>query len=217
MLLNKMYLFISMTILSLIVTILYYYGIIRYFTLHVKDTNSYLENYKNLDKAFKEKKIIISLSVRPEKIDKIKPMINSILDQTVGANQIVLNLPNNQDYNIPKEYENIFTIFRCGKDYGECNKFIPTLLREENSDTIIILLDEQYVFGQDYIENMVEEYKKDKCGIISKGGILIIPEFFDMDIYDRDKKCLDNGWIKDCVKVKTKNITSNDTYKIFNF
>ena len=38
-----------------------------------------------------------------------------------------------------------------------------------------------------------------------------------MDIYNRDKKCLDNGWIKDCVKVKTKNISSNDTYKIFNF
>lgn len=212
-----MYLFIFMTILSLIVTILYYYGIVRYFTLYIKDTNSYLENYKNLDKAHKEKKVIISLSVQPEKIDKIKPMINSILDQTVGVNQIVLNLPNNKHYNIPKEYENIFTIFRCGKDYGECNKFIPTLLREENSDTIIILLDEKYVFGQDYIENMVEEYKKEKCGIISKGGILIIPEFFDMDIYNRDKKCLDNGWIKDCVKVNKKNISSNDTYKIFNF
>ena len=185
--------------------------------LHVKDTNVYLENYKNLDKADKEKKVIISLSVDPNKIDKIKPMINSILDQTVRVNQIVLNLPNDKDYKIPKDYENIFTIFRCGKDYGECNKFIPTLLREENSDTIILLLDEKYVFGQDYIETMIEEYKKDNCSIVSKGGILIIPEFFDMDIYDRDNKCLNDGWIKDCVKTQKKNINNNDTYKIFNF
>ena len=212
-----MYLFIVMTILSLIITLLYYYGIIRYFMLHVKDTNVYLENYKNLDKADKEKKVIISLSVDPNKIDKIKPMINSILDQTVRVNQIVLNLPNDKDYKIPKDYENIFTIFRCGKDYGECNKFIPTLLREENSDTIILLLDEKYVFGQDYIETMIEEYKKDNCSIVSKGGILIIPEFFDMDIYDRDNKCLNDGWIKDCVKTQKKNINNNDTYKIFNF
>jgi hypothetical protein len=103
-----MYLFILTTLLSLFITILYYYGITRYLTLYIKDTNSYLENYKNLDKADNETKVIISLSVPPEKIDKIRPMINSILDQTVKVNQIVLNLPNNKDYKIPKEYENIF-------------------------------------------------------------------------------------------------------------
>ena len=212
-----MYLFIFMTLLSLIISLLYYFGLTRYFTLYFKSTNTYLENYKNLDKADNKKKVIISLSVKPEKIHKIKPMINSILDQTVKVNQIVLNLPNNKEYNIPKEYENIFSIFRCGKDYGECNKFIPTLLREENSDTVIILLDEDYVFGQDYIETMVEEYKKDNCCVVSKGGILIIPEFFDMDIYNRDNKCLNNGWIKDCIKSKKLEVDSKDTYKIFNF
>lgn len=212
-----MYLFIFMTLISLLITILYYYGITRYLTLCVKDTNSYLENYKNLDKADKETKVIISISVQPDKIDKIKPMINSILDQTVRVNQIVLNLPNNKEYKIPKEYENIFTIFRCGKDYGECNKFIPTLLREENKNTIILLLDENYVFGQDYIETMIEEYKKDKCSIVSKGGILITPEFFDMDIYKRDENSLNNKWIKDQIKVNKKNISSSDTYKICNY
>ena len=114
-----MYLFIFITLLSLIISLLYYFGLTRYFTLCTKDTNKYLENYKNLDKADKEMKVIISLSVRPEKIDKIKPMINSILDQTVKVNQIVLNLPNNKEYNIPKEYENVFTIFRCGKELME--------------------------------------------------------------------------------------------------
>ena len=37
------------------------------------------------------------------------------------------------------------------------------------------------------------------------------------DIYNRDKKCLNNGWIKDCIKSEKKNISSSDTYKIFNF
>jgi hypothetical protein len=212
-----MYLFIFITVLSLLITVLYYYGITRYLMLYIKDTNIYLENYKNLDKVDTDKKVIISISVQPEKINKIKPMINSILDQTVKVNQIVLNLPNNKEYNIPKKFEKIFTIFRCGKDYGECNKFIPTLLREESKDTIIILLDENYVFGQNYIEDMIEEYKKYKCSILSKGGILVIPEFFDMDIYNRDNKCLDNKWIKECIKVDKKYISDTETYKILNY
>ena len=212
-----MYLFIFITILSLIITVLYYFGIIRYVLLYFKNTNSYLEKYKNLDQADKEKKVIISISVAPDKILKIKPMINSILDQTVKVNQIVLNLPNNIEYDIPKEYENIFTVFRCGKDYGECNKFIPTILREENNNVIIFLLDENYIFAKDYIENMIEEYKKNNCSVISKGGILITPEFFDTDIYDRKNKTLNNEWIKECIKSEKKNINSNDTFKIFNF
>ena len=212
-----MYLFIFITVLSLLITLLYYYGVTRYLMLHIKDTNGYLENYKNLDKANIDKKVIISISVQPQKIDKINPMINSILDQTVKVNQLVLNLPNNKEYNIPKKFKDIFTIFRCGKDYGECNKFIPTLLREESKDTIIILLDENYVFGQNYIEDIIEEYKQNKCCIFSKGGMLIIPEFFDMDIYDRNNKCLNNNWIKECIKVDKKYVPGTDTYKILNY
>lgn len=212
-----MYLFIFMTLVSLLYTILYYYGIIRYLNLHIKDTHSYLENYKNLDRADNNKNVIISLSVQPDKINKIRPMINSILDQTVRVNQIVLNIPNNKNYDIPNEYKDIFTIFKCGRDYGECNKFIPTLLREENKNTIIILLDEKYVFGKDYIETLIEEYKKDNCSIESKGGILIIPEFFDMSIYNRENKVLNNDWIKGCIKVKNKYISTSETYKILNY
>lgn len=180
-------------------------------------TNSYLENYKKLDRADDVKNVIVSLSVLPDKINKIRPMINSILDQTVRVNQIVLNIPKDKKYNIPPEYKNIFTIFNCGRDYGECNKFIPTLLREENKNTIIILLDEKYVFGKDYIETLIEEYKKDKCSIVSKGGILIIPEFFDMSIYNRKNKVLNNDWIKTCIKCEKKYVSTSDTYKILNY
>ena len=64
---------------------------------------------------------------------------------------------------------------------------------------------------------MIEEYKKDKCSIVSKGGILITPEFFDMDIYKRDENSLNNKWIKDQIKVNKKYISSSDTYKICNY
>ena len=79
------------------------------------------------------------------------------------------------------------------------------------------MLDEKYVFGKDYIETIIEEYKKEKCSIVSKGGILIIPEFFDMSIYNRKDKVLDNDWIKNCIKAKKKYISTSDTYKILNY
>jgi hypothetical protein len=147
-------------------------------------------------------------------------MLNSILDQTVKIDQISMNIPEeskNKKYTVPTEYKNVCNVYKAGKDYGPGTKYIPTLLREENKDTIIILLDEKYVFGKDYIEIMIEEYKKDKCSIVSKGGILITPEFFDMDIYKREENPLNNKWIKDQIKVDKKNISSSDTYKICNY
>ena len=77
-------LFIFMTILSLIITILYYFGIVRYLELHIRENKKYLENYKKLEKNY-DKKVIISMSSTPKNIDKMDPMLNSLLDQTVKA------------------------------------------------------------------------------------------------------------------------------------
>ena len=72
--------------------ILYQFEIMRYFAIHCKDYNSYLENYKSLDPADDKHKVIISFSVDPPHIQKIKPFLKSILDQTVRVNQINLIL-----------------------------------------------------------------------------------------------------------------------------
>jgi hypothetical protein len=209
-----MYLFIILTILSLIITLLYYFGIIRYFQLHFDNTEKYLENYKNLDKA-SNNKVIISLSTTPEKIKKIRPMINSLLDQTVKVDNIFLNLPQDKNYDIPEDYKKILNIFSCGQDYGCANKFIPTILREENNNTIIILLEDDYIYGKDFIESLIESYETNKNAIISKKGILVIPEFFDMNVFNRNINNLDDQWIQNCINCKKINLNYTENYKSF--
>jgi hypothetical protein len=210
-----MYLFIILTVISLIITLLYYFGIIRYFQMHFSSTEKYLENYKNLDKASDKSKVIISFSTTPEKIKKLKPMLNSLLDQTVRVDNIVLNLPKTQEYDIPDEYKNVLNIFQCGQDYGCATKFIPTILREENSNTIIIMVEDNYVYGQDFIESLVESYDNNKNAILSNKAILVVPEFFDMNVFKRDIQKLDDNWIQSCINCKKTDMNYSENYKSF--
>lgn len=209
--------FVILTTFSMIFIILSYYGIIRYLKLHIDSHSKYIENYKNLPKASENNKVIISFSSNINKINKIMPMLKSILDQTVKVDQIVLNLPPNDNYNIPKEYNDILNIFYCGKDYCEATKLIPTLLREDNADTIIILLKDDYIYGKDFIETMIEELNKDNSAIISNNGILIKTSFFDPKVVlqEKNNKNLTEDWILNNIKNKKKYIKYRENFKSF--
>lgn len=212
--------FLILTIVPLIITILYYFGVFRYFQLHSKSSEKYIDNYKKLNKASKTDKVIISFTTIPKRINKIKPMINSLLDQTVKVDGIYLNIPENingEKYKIPKEFNNILNIFTSGKDYGKSTKFIPTMLREDNSNTIIILLDDDYIYGKDFIETIVEESKKNENStILSKKAILLKPKFIDSEkFFDRDKKTLKDDWIEQIINSKKINLKYNENYKSY--
>ena len=207
--------FIILTTISMIIIILYYFGIIRYLKLHMDSHESYIKNYKNLNKASENNKVILSFTSDTKKINKIMPMLKSILDQTVKVNQIVLNLPED-NYNIPKEYNDILNIFYCGKDYGEATKLIPTLLREDNADTIIILLKDDCIYGKDFIETMIEESNKNDSAIISKEGILIRTKFFDPNaIIERKEDNLTENWVLNHIRYKKKHIKYRENFKSF--
>src|SRR3989344_4209045 len=90
------------TILSLVYIFLVYFGIIRYFSIQIYPLESYSKNYKNLDKASKDEKnrVIVSLSTSPNKIKKLKPVINSILDQTVRVDEIAISIPYDKQHDV---------------------------------------------------------------------------------------------------------------------
>ena len=79
------------TILSLLATFFSYFGITRYLGCHIKNSKKSIENYTKLPNA-SEGRVVISFSVNPNKINKLKPFINSILDQTVKVNLIAMIL-----------------------------------------------------------------------------------------------------------------------------
>lgn len=204
------------TILSLVFIVLSYYGIIRLCKLKTGSCDSFAKDYIKLSKANSKSKIIISLY--GTSIEKLKPTINSIFDQTVRPDQIIISVP--QGTNIPLDTyiteNNLITVHTLAKDYRNCCSLLSPLIREKDGDTIIILASEGTVYGSDFIESIVDKSEEHPNCVIfvskynakiystrhkkvdanadvidSSKGVLIKPKFFPSNIIN------DNSLIKD--------------------
>jgi hypothetical protein len=206
------------TILSLLTTFLSYFGITRYFSCHIKNSNNFIQNYSKLPKT-SERRVVISFSVNPNKLNKLKPFINSILDQTVKVDLIAMIIPDdgrNMNYVIPDYIKDFAVIFHTGRGYGKGTKLIPMLLREKECDTTIIALDENIVYGQDFIYSLIEESKKYSDSVLTdkKGTFMLFkPEHFGCDVIDRENYSLDNDWFLQKA-FKSKIFKYRENYKI---
>jgi len=210
-------LLIISTILSLIMTFFSYFGITRYFSCHVNNCKGFIQNYSKLPKT-SEKRVVISFSVNTNKFNKLKPFLNSILDQTVKVDLIAMIIPDDgrdKDYVIPEYIKDFAVIFHTGRGYGKGTKLIPMLLREKECDTTIITLDENIVYGQDFIYSLLEESKNYPDSVLTdkKGTFMLSkPEHFDCDVIDREKDSLDNDWFLQKAS-KSKIFNYRENYK----
>ena len=106
---SKIILLFLSTIISIILIFVAYYGIDRYIVMHLNSIDKYVDNYHKLSSI--PDKVVLSFSTTQDKFNKIKPMIKSLLDQTIKINKIDINLPPKKtDYKIPKEYK-LYAIF----------------------------------------------------------------------------------------------------------
>lgn len=112
-----------------------------------------------------KEKIIVTLTTSPQRIDKIKPVLSSILTQTYKVNMIILNLPyifkrNNTSFDtIPDfitENENIH--INWVEDIGPATKIISTKLYNKihfEDDDIFISIDDDTLYDNKFIENFM--------------------------------------------------------------
>lgn len=209
---------IIFSVLTLVYILLSYFGICRYLALSMKDSDGYIQNYSKLRKGGKNR-VVISFTTTPDQIKHIRPMLNSILDQTVKVDQIALVVPyhyKGKKYTIPDYIKRIANVFPSGKDYGEGTKLIPILLREKECDTIIIALSDQYVYGKTFIETMIEELENNPGTVLvddKNTTIALRPEYFGCDVIDRNKDKFDQAWFLDKAK-KSKVIHYGENYRI---
>jgi len=181
-----------------------------------------IENYSKLPKASTDNKVTISFTCKRDKLHKLKPFINSILDQTVKVDLIAMITPlgnKEEDYNIPKYIKNIAIVFPSGRDCGKGTKLIPMLLKEKEKGIIIIALDENKIYGHDFIYTMVEESKKYPDSVlVDKNGsaILVKSDHFDCDIINRENDNLDNEWFLKKAK-DSKIVDYSENYGIIDF
>lgn len=219
---TKIIIFLVSTVLSVVMILLSYFGWVRYFTIHMQPLEKYIKEYQEPHKIHDKgvKRIVISFSTTPGRMKKITPMLKSLLDQTMRVDQIAMNLPYNhkgKKYEVPKVYEKVVNVFKIGRDLGTANSVVPTVKREGERDTVIIAVDDDQVYGKDFVENIVEESKKHPNSVIeAKGGVLVRPEFFDASVLDATES-FNDGWMRRHLNAKRRRLEYNENYKALGF
>lgn len=207
------------SILQLIYLILIYYELIRYIKLkyNYKDINTYIDNYKNIEKC--KKKVVISFTTSHRDLSKIEPMLKSILNQTIRVDKITLNIPysyKGKQYKIPENYKKFLSVYKVGKYIGQGTSVIPTLTREEEKDTVIIFVKDNVIYSNTFVENLFYESEKYPTNAIScnskilndKNGFLVKPNFFKKEVIDYNKKNVTCDWINKKLNCDIKQVDS---------
>ncbi|MBR3454585.1 MAG: hypothetical protein IKH26_04605 [Bacteroidaceae bacterium] len=126
------------------------------YALHSTESGVASNNY------FDGKKIVISLTTYSKRLYEVFLPIESIMQQTVKANNIILWLQEDwQNAILPKFLQNqIRRGLEIGfyKDIKSYKKLIPTLKR--HPDDIIVTIDDDIIFAPDMLENLLLSYKK---------------------------------------------------------
>lgn len=201
-----------LSIFALIYLYLDYYGYIRLYRLRTRDCEYYINKYKSLPKADK-KRVVITFN-HPK--GDIKPFINSILDQTVRVDDI--GITSKEDVNIPEHLKKIINIYRYEKDYKDAGNAICSVLREPESDTKIIILNPNKIYGIDFIQNIVEKSNENPNKIVllekDKNTYLIKPNFFRENFcnYEEEYDCL--KWLEKQNKDGVFVLEYNDTFNL---
>lgn len=110
-------------------------------------------------------RLIGSLTTIPSRISKIRRTIHSLLNQSHSLDKIYINIPyislKGTAYKIPYflktlESESKIVINRC-KDYGPSTKLIPTLEKEKNNSTYIIVFDDDRIMHRDVVKILAQK------------------------------------------------------------
>ncbi len=146
-------------------------------------THKVLSRYPSLPKASQARTVITMTSI-PERLEYLRPVLNSLLDQTVKVDEIALNLPmvsrKGVKYEIPPWLEKLHTlqgspikIHRIPEDIGPGSKILPTLCREKTS-TLVIAVDDDNIYSSKMVEGLVNEYYKHGkiCAITNYGMVM---------------------------------------------
>lgn len=202
---------IVISFLSLIFSILTYFGIIRYINMYIFSSSSYANSYKTLERA-KNDKVVINIMINPDKHSISSAVINSLLDQTVKVDEI--NIFSDNPITLPDTKG----IVKRHKTYKNYCSTIPCIMKETNKNTIIIFLNDNKIYGKDFIQDLIESDSEKNCAISCGTSILTRSDFFDIDttnINIKDHNMSSDDFIKKYLSSKSipiKHIDYNENY-----
>ncbi|MDR2835486.1 MAG: hypothetical protein LBV69_04715 [Bacteroidales bacterium] len=163
---------------------------IKYNALYSSDIGITYQKY------FKDKEVIISLTSYGIRCYDVYMAIESLLEQTIKPNKIILWLAEDEFSldTIPQTLKNLLkrglTIDFC-KDIKQYKKLIPSLIKYPND--IIITTDDDILQSNDFLENLMNSYKKKSKNIhFCRGHKMKFKENRELDNYMNWNFCIKN-------------------------
>jgi hypothetical protein len=122
-------------------------------TAHHFTTRYYAEYYSE-----KQEQIFVTLTTSPQRIAHIAPTIDSIMQQSVKPDKIMLNLPhvfkrNNTRFTTLPTFltDNPYVQINWCEDMGPATKLLGALPAVHNPDAMMIVIDDDIAFYPDFI------------------------------------------------------------------
>ena len=170
----------------------------KFYYINKKEFNEYLED-NSINPRFPSdtnNDIIASLTSFPERISEVYITINSLLEQTVNPDKIILWLSEEEfpekEKSLPASLIKInaenFSIRWVRKNIGSFKKLLPAL--KEHSDKIIITFDDDAFYHPECIERLYKSYLLDNDKIhCHRAHQILLDDHRNMLPYDKWQKC----------------------------
>ena len=115
------------------------------------------------------KKIIVSMTSWPKRIDNVATVVKSLLNQDVQPDIIQINLSRDEFPSMTGISSELIELIKCnskvqiewvdGND-GVFKKIIPTLKKYYGEDYLLLSVDDDWIYRHDYIKMMIEFLEK---------------------------------------------------------
>ena len=114
------------------------------------------------NRTLDNRRVIVSLSTVPDRINNLRPTIRSLLKQTRPPDEIVLAIPEfsvreRRPYVVPKYLSRLprVRVLHCPEDWGPATKFIGVIqdeLAAARENTLIMVADDDRLYPRDALE-----------------------------------------------------------------
>lgn len=140
--------------------------------------------YKNQDELYLTLKSIINQSLQPNRIYVYLSEDKSFFDNGF-SNKKITNIKLNKLIN----NNSLIKVF-WGNDIGPYGKLLPLLKKKWNEDCFIITIDDDTIYDEHLIKNLVSDYNLHKCVINYRGFTPKMNKLEDFEHDTRDKSKL---------------------------
>ena len=166
----------------------------------VRDLRS--QKYKSIQNYLRAHPVYLSLSINPDRIERVPDILKAI--DTSWVKEIVIALPEKfartgKSYIIPSSLLAIpkVRILRTARDYGPITKLYPTLkmLQERGEQAIIVVIDDDYIYPRGLINEHIYTIAKHQGKVATSTIVGMLGEKANMPLsYKMDAKLLEKSW-----------------------